>query len=433
VRSRLSRLSYDREHYLDTPEGLLAQHWVRRRRRIYLSIDGIEPRAKGSMSERNKDEVQRQALDWLIRLKRRAFTGPLALRLTLQTTDKAPTHSHNAAKNLLDLFARPRPAIVTKRRALLYGDDSQVHALSVTCHHGESVPGISVIASPLGSLIQDIELATKPSRDYRTNYQERQEEQRFDMVLDEFKDLRRKEAQYRDRLGDATFEAMLWISRRQAQEYLLGRAALTPSYLAGMYDVSGRALGFDIAAAWETIFASTPLRIQLTELPQVRGSSTVWREEIDDKLRAFQTEFGWLVDPLLIPVALEVVIKPPPPSRQNGLHDLDNVLRTYLIPRVVDILKPISHVAFTPDLRAARRDPPEVPARGALDLSVPRPPASTKAGVTRYEAWRLPPAKAGTNGFVSVAIVADVSGYGDVLGQIDDDIEDWRESLELPS
>jgi hypothetical protein len=60
----------------------------------------------------------------------------------------------------------------------------------------------------------------------------------------------------------------------------------------------------------------------------------------ETKLRAFQARFGWLVDPLLIPVALEVVIKPPPASRQNGLHDLDNVLRNYLIPRVVDILRP---------------------------------------------------------------------------------------------
>jgi hypothetical protein len=46
-----------------------------------------------------------------------------------------------------------------------------------------------------------------------------------------------------------------------------------------------------------------------------------------------------------VPVALEAMIKPPP-SRQNGLHDLDNVLRTYLIPRVVDILKPVSHYAY---------------------------------------------------------------------------------------
>jgi hypothetical protein len=56
-----------------------------------------------------------------------------------------------------------------------------------------------------------------------------------------------------------------------------------------MYNVSGRALGIDLAAMWEHAFASTPLRIRLTELPQVKGASTLWKEEIEAKLRAFQT------------------------------------------------------------------------------------------------------------------------------------------------
>lgn len=98
----------------------------------------------------------------------------------------------------------------------------------------------------------------------------------------------------------------------------MGRAAVTPVYLANMYNVSGRHLGFDLAAMWEQMFTSTPLRIQLSELPQVTGASALWKQEIETKLRAFQARFGWLVDPLLIPVALEVVIKPPPASRQNN-------------------------------------------------------------------------------------------------------------------
>lgn len=117
------------------------------------------------------------------------------------------------------------------------------------------------------------------------------------------------------------------------------------------------------------------------------------------------------------------------PSRQNGLHDLDNVLRSYLIPRVVEILKPVSNVAFTMDLEAMKRDAPELFARRSLDLTLPNPPASTKVGVTRYEAWRLPPAREGAEGFVSVAIVTDMTGHGDVLRQIDNEIEAWEESL----
>jgi hypothetical protein len=125
-----------------------------------------------------------------------------------------------------------------------------------------------------------------------------------------------------------------------------------------MYNISGRGLGFDVNDMWEQMFVSTPLRISLSELPQVKGASEVWRQEIDQKLRSFQAQFGRLIDPLLVPVALEVVIKPPSRSSQRGLHDLDNVLRSYLIPRVVEILKPMSHYAFAFDNEAMKRDAP---------------------------------------------------------------------------
>lgn len=97
--------------------------------------------------------------------------------------------------------------------------------------------------------------------------------------------------------------------------------------------VSGRGLGINLAGLWEQTFTSTPLRILLSELPQATGASAIWKNEIDDKFRMFKERFGWVVDPLYVPVALEVVIKLPPESRRNGLHDLDNVLRTYSLIR----------------------------------------------------------------------------------------------------
>ncbi len=379
---------FGRDHYLDTPEGLLAQHRRRSLRSVHFSIEDVEPRAKHSMPESDKDQVQVQLLEWLVDLRRKAFRGPLALRLRLSTTEKTPTHSHNIAKNLLDLFAKPRLSIKTRRRGLLYGDDKQVHALAVTCHHGEKTPMIAALASPLGSLLQDLDLAMQSARQDRNDNHEWEQRQELDQALGGVKDLLRDEANFRRRFGDQTFESSLRHSRQLAQEHLLGRAAVTPSDLAMLYNVSGRGFGLDLAGTWEQMFASTPLRVTLSELPQVTGASAVWMEEIDQRLREFQTRFGWLIDPLLVPIALEVVIKPPPPSRQNGLHDLDNVLRSYLIPRVVEILKPVSHFAFTLDVEAVRRDAPKLFKRG-VDWSTrfPKPPASTRAGVTRYEAW----------------------------------------------
>lgn len=424
---------FGRDHYLDTPEGLLAQHRRRSLRSVHFSIEDVEPRAKHSMPESDKDQVQVQLLEWLVDLHRKAFRGPLALRLRLSTTEKTPTHSHNIAKNLLDLFAKPRLSIKTRRRGLLYGDDKQVHALAVTCHHGEKTPMITALASPLGSLLQDLDLAMQSARQDRNDNHEWEQRQELDQALGGVKDLLRDEANFRRRLGDQTFESWLRHSRQLAQEHLLGRAAVTPSDLAMMYNVSGRGFGLDLAGTWEQMFASTPLRVTLSELPQVTGASAVWKEEIDQKLREFQTRFGWLIDPLLVPVALEVVIKPPPPSRQNGLHDLDNVLRSYLIPRVVEILRPISHFAFTLDAEAMKGDTLKLFSGGRLaewGNRFPKPPASTRAGVTRYEAWRLPPASEGESGFVSMAIVTDLTGHDDIFGRIDDEIECWKEGLE---
>ena len=54
------------------------------------------------------------------------------------------------------------------------------------------------------------------------------------------------------------------------------------------------------------------------------------------------------------------------------------------------------------------------------------PPPGTKSGVTRYEAWRLPPV-AGEAGFVSVALVADLDVSGGLIDQIDRRNQDWAD------
>lgn len=393
------------DDYLTSPEGLRAQYRRRWHRRIYFDVEGVEPRSKKAMPERDRNKVQEKLLGLLVNQHRRAFRSPLALQLRLNTTESTPSHSHNIAKNLLDLFAKPRPALATRRRGLLYADDSQVHALSVTCHHQlDNEPRIWAFASSLRDLLEDLrwwqeinDLIEGPGSNREDNFWD--EQWRLDQALERVGDLLRDEVHYRGRLGDRNFEGYLRIARQEAQDLLLGVASLTPTDLAYMYNVSGRSLGIELGSKWAETFNSTTLRITLSELPQADGTSAVWKKEIDEKLRAFQSEYGWIIDPLVVPVALEVVIKPPSPSRQRGLHDLDNVLRNYLIPSVVKILKPGSRFP-------------------------------SQSSVTRYEAWRLPPASEGTKGFVSVAVVSDLTGHHDVFQQIDDDIEAWLESLD---
>lgn len=423
---------FNRNNFLSSPEGLLAQYRSRLKRRIDFSIEDIEPNAKNSMPVRDKDEVQRQLLDYMVRLHRRAFRGPLALRLVLSTTSKTPTHSHNVTKNLLDLFAVPRPNLLTGRSRLLYKDDSQIHALSVSCQHGQTAPLILGMAMPLRSLLKDLEIASTRSKrvDDERDWEELDEE---DTVLEEFKRLLRSEAELRQLYGNRPYKSLVRYARQRTQEIYLRRTRFTLQELSEIYGVAHPGIGPDRTTFWEKMVAAWPMRVSFSELPRTTGDSSAWRNEIEAKLEAFQSRFGWLLDPLLVPVALEVVVKPSPPSRNLGLHDLDNVLRTHLIPRVFEILKPVSHSSFTADIDAMKTALPHLFERSALadwpDGLPPPPPESTRTGVTRYEVWRLPPAKEGSIGFVTITLVRDWSGRGDVFGQIDDEFDAWQESL----
>lgn len=124
-------------------------------------------------------------------------------------------------------------------------------------------------------------------------------------------------------------------------------------------------------------------------------------------------------------VALEVIVRPNLKTPPAVLHDLDNIVRDYLIPGIVLAFGIVSDQRWTigfAELRA--RDPQLADAWGPN----PTPPAGTRQGVTRYEVWRFP-AVEGEPGFVSVARVADIDAKGDLMQQMDDHINEWRYAL----
>jgi hypothetical protein len=81
---------------------------------------------------------------------------------------------------------------------------------------------------------------------------------------------------------------------------------------------------------------------------------------------------------------------------------------------------------WTIDFDELRRTDPKLADRWGDN---PTPPKGTRSGVTRYEAFRLPAAKKGEKGFVSVAIVLDDQLSGDVFRQMDEQIEKWAAKL----
>jgi hypothetical protein len=74
--------------------------------------------------------------------------------------------------------------------------------------------------------------------------------------------------------------------------------------------------------------------------------------------------------------------------------------------------------------RTAGRDPQLADAWGP-NLT---PPAGTRQWVTRDEVWRFL-AVEGEPGFVSVALIPDIDAKGDLMQQMDDHINEWRDAL----
>jgi hypothetical protein len=112
-----------------------------------------------------------------------------------------------------------------------------------------------------------------------------------------------------------------------------------------------------------------------------------------------------------------------PEDAGGSAHDLDNIVRDYLLPGIVPSFGTVSDHRWTIDFYDLRQRDPKLAASWAPN---PTPPTGTKWGVTRYEAWRLP-AVTGELGFVSVALVADMDAKGDLMDQVDKNIRRWSD------
>jgi hypothetical protein len=243
--------------------------------------------------------------------------------------------------------------------------------------------------------------------------------------IDTFRDLIRDEVQHRTALGDKLYEAYRKMVRWSAQRALLGRSGVNIPVLGWMYGLPrGIPTGVN-KGMWAGLIGGSKLRLQVGELPISTGGSSAFKQKVADEIAAFKTRWDWIINPLVVAVALEVIVRPNPKTPPSVLHDLDNIVRDYLIPGVVPAFGTVSDHRWTIDFDELRaRDPKLAKSWGPN----PTPPVGTRNGVTRYEVWRLPTVE-NVPGFVSVALVADVDAKPDLMGQMDRCILDWQENL----
>jgi hypothetical protein len=413
----------DFKSYLASDAGALSKYNARRRRRIHISIDGMEPRSK-KMPVADRVAFQAAVAAQLADQGRSTLRGGVALKLDLATASRSPAHAHTIAKNLLDLLGSRMEGVDWQKKSLLYADDSQIQALSVQCRHGEDEPSIRLEARPLAAMLDDLELAAKAlqASDSMQAHYEREREGEWVSTL---RDLIEKEDEKRQIYGNEGYQAHLKMVRWYAQRALLARSGVEIPVLAWMY---GRPRGIPTSfdpSMWAQLLGDSKLRLQVGELPIARGEGDAFKDRVAAEIAAFKKRWDWAIDPLVVAVALEVVVRPNPNTPVAVLHDLDNIVRDYLIPGIVPAFGTVSDHRWTINFEELRASNPSLADSWGPD---PTPPRSTREGVTRYEVWRLPPVD-GQPGFVSAALVADMDAKGDLMDQADEHIRDWRKEL----
>lgn len=410
--------------FLSSDAGAAARYKQRRQRRVHILIDEIEPQSK-KMSATDRAAFQTSVAEQLTSLKRSTFRGDVAVKLDLATTSKTAPHAHTIAKNLLDLLGTRQAGVAWAKKSLLYGDDRQIQALSVSCRHGEDRPGIRIEARPFAAMLDDLELASEAVRASEMNMQAYYEEDRETESIDTFRELVGDEARERKALGDDMYDAYRNMMRWSAQRALLGRSGVNIPVLGWMYGLPrGIPTGFD-KSMWAQLVGDSKLRLQVGELPIAAGGSAAFKQRVSDEIAAFKKRWDWVISPLVIAVGLEVVVRPNPKTPAAVLHDLDNIVRDYLIPGIVPAFGTVSDQRWNIDFDDLRKRDPKLAASWGAN---PTPPVGTRNGVTRYEAWRLP-AVEGEPGFVSVALVADIDAKGDLMDQMDEHISRWSDEV----
>jgi hypothetical protein len=391
-------------------------------RRMHFVLDDIEPQSK-KMSDIDRDRFQNGIASQLKAARRSTFKADLALKLDVATTSKNAPQAHTIAKNFLDLLGQRRPNVTWPRRSLLYDDDRQIQALSILCRHGECQPDIRIEARPFSGMLDDLELAARAVNEADDSLEESYRERNEFEWVGTLRKLVDNSDTERHRLGDSLYDAYFKMVRWNAQQALFSRSGVGVPVLGWMYGLpKGIPTGFS-SNSWAKLIAKSKLRLQLGGLPIASGESARFKQDLAAEILRFQQRWNWIISPLVIAVGIEVLVRPSPDTPPSVLHDLDNIVRDYLLPSIIPSFGTVSDSRWTIDLAELRKSNPKL----AADLAMnPTPPAGTKSGVTRYEAWRLPPV-AGEPGFVSVALTGDLDGRSDLMSRMDASIKRWSD------
>src|SRR5262245_57947712 len=157
-------------------------------------------------------------------------------------------------------------------------------------------------------MLKDLELTSKAMSALDNRDHMYEVDQENEAIVD-YNRLMQREDENRKRLGDHLFDALPNMKRWQVQRSFRRDTALTTKQLSWLYGLPNPTFMASLGNVWEEVVRTTPLRIQIGELPTRPGSSDAFIEHVDEQVEAFKKKWDWLICPLVVPVALEVMVR----------------------------------------------------------------------------------------------------------------------------
>jgi len=424
--------------YLETPKGQYNRYYWGKVHGYSYYIFDREPPGKAAKKPQ-KAKFQQEILEKMKEQNRRSYRSKIAAEIWLEPSSETPPHIHTAMKKLLDIFSTPKKESGIKRKGLIYQDDKQISYLSVRYHAGSEEKGIHAKFAPFRDFIANFKLAYDIlSGDY-DDYIDLSEFKReikelniysndhyFSDPIEELRQYEDEKENYLKHLSKQAYNSMHLLKKMEAQEYLLDMSKLSINNLYKIFNTSKlfqknpriREIS-KIPAEWVT---KSPIRLELPELPTKDGQKKQYREKIRKSMRNSLNHYE-LLEPLYIPVIIEVIYKPPIDSA-GFYKDLDNILGDFIIPIFHDEFRP-------PPIQGAIFNSTEYE-EDANPMSYERKdvPKSVPYSVAGYEIVEIPRDSIDKeDGFLVVGISPGSYASHSLWHKIDTVIEKWGECI----
>lgn len=421
------------QEWLNSPQGQYSRYkWRKGHGYSHYSFN-FEPKI---MKSKEKALLQNDILNQMKKMGRYAFRGDIAVEISIYPTSKTPPHIHTISKRLIDIFWRPVLESSIKRKGLIFADDKQIAYLSIKYNLGTSIDhkGFTASITPFGNFLQDITLAEDI---LRGNYGEPpdsiNEDVQDDNINNDYYDILENKDKYIRNLGQKTYDSMLLMAKHFSQKQFLENCKLRIMDIYLLYASVGRIKHYGNSADVKELFRkmseslahwipNIPIRMKLPRIPINNHETKEYRKLIYEAFVAYKQKFK-LLDPLYIPVALEVIYKPPLKSI-NFIKDLDNIMRDFIIPIFHDIYKPPPTFMHAIDLTKIHNND----LKGKYALFLKDFPKSVPYSVSRYEIFKIDRHENDEDdGFLCIGIT---HGSYSLWNRVDKAINEWQNDMD---